>query len=69
MIDEAIATLNRLGYPIKIETMSLEEDRHIKKAIQLGIEALEQKVAARKTWEMYGINEPARFRLPSEGEK
>ena len=48
MIDEAIATLNRLGYPIKIETMSLEEDRHIKKAIQLGIEALKAHKARRE---------------------
>ena len=65
MIDEAIATLNRLGYPIKIETMSLEEDRHIKKAIQLGIEALER----------VKYNSTARFGeydyspLPSEGEE
>ena len=67
MIDEAIASLNRLGYPIKIETMSLEEDRHIKKAIQLGIEALERlKELREKTpTPIYLIEKP----LPSEGEK
>ena len=63
-LDEAIEILKNRNCP--------EDDELFKgyaKAIQLGIEALEQKVAARKTWEMYGINEPARFRLPSEGEK
>jgi len=67
MIDEAIATLNRLGYPIKIETMSLEEDRHIKKAIQLGIEALErlQELRIKTPVKIYLIEKP----LPSEGEK
>ena len=68
MIDEAIATLNRLGYPIKIETMSLEEDRHIKKAIQLGIEALERLKEVREAEFILAKSKAEEF-LPSEGEK